>query len=120
MRDKYFLDTNIIVYSFDNTDQGKQDTSRQLIKSGLETGKGIISFQVIQEFLNVATRKFATPISYKDSRIYLASVLGPLCEVYASIELYQLGLEISERWKFGFYDALIIAGSIQAELQNSI
>jgi predicted nucleic acid-binding protein len=114
MQDKYFLDTNILVYSFDKSQPVKQNISRTLIKEGLEQGSACISYQVIQEYLNVATRKFATPLSNKDCRIYLTSVLEPLCEIYASIELFHMGMEISDRWKISFYDSLIIAGSIQA------
>ncbi len=113
MKDKYFLDTNILVYSFDASQPAKQNISRQLIKRGLEEGIGCISYQVIQEFLNVATRKFTVPIAYKDSRIYLSTVLEPICEVYASIDLYHRALELVERWKYAFYDALIIAAALQ-------
>jgi predicted nucleic acid-binding protein len=113
MKDKYFLDTNILVYSFDGSQPAKQKISRQLIKRGLEEGIGCISYQVIQEFLNVATRKFTVPIAYKDSRIYLSTVLEPICEVYASIDLYHRALELVERWKYAFYDALIIAAALQ-------
>ena len=113
MKDKFFLDTNILVYSFDGSQPEKQKISRKLIKNGLEESLGCISYQVIQEFLNVATRKFAVPLSFKDSKIFLSTVLEPLCEVYASIDLYHRALEITERWKYAFYDALIIAASLQ-------
>ena len=61
MKDKFFLDTNIIVYSFDSGDSAKRKVSGELIKRAHQ-GKGCISFQVIQEFLNVATRKFEKPM----------------------------------------------------------
>ncbi len=113
MKDKFFLDTNILVYSFDGSQPEKQKISRNLIKMGLEEGNGSISYQVIQEFLNVATRKFTVPLSYKDSRIFLSTVLEPICDLYASIDLYHLALELAERWKYAFYDALIIAAALQ-------
>ena len=112
MKDKFFLDTNILVYSFDESQPEKKKISRTLIKIGLEEGIGCISYQVIQEFLNVATRKFAVPLTYKDSRIFLSTVLEPICEVYASIDLYHSALELAERWKYTFYDALIIAAAL--------
>ena len=113
MKDKFFLDTNIIVYSFDDSQPDKQKCSQGLIRAALEDGNGCISYQVIQEFLNVATRKFVVPISYKDSRIFLSTILEPLCEVYASIDLYHKALELIERWKYRFYDALILAAALQ-------
>ena len=113
MKDKFFLDTNILIYSFDASQPQKQKIARNLIKVGLDQGIGSISYQVIQEFLNVATRKFAIPLSYQDSRIFLSTVLEPLCEVYASIDLFHRTLELAEQWKYSFYDTLIIAAALQ-------
>ena len=113
MKDKFFLDTNILIYSFDASQPQKQKIARNLIKVGLDQGIGSISYQVIQEFLNVATRKFAIPLSYQDSRIFLSTVLEPLCEVYASIDLFHRTLEMVEQWKYSFYDTLIIAAALQ-------
>jgi len=48
MPGKFFLDTNIFVYSFDDTAREKQQKARELIKSALRFGNGYISFQVIQ------------------------------------------------------------------------
>jgi len=57
MSDKFFLDTNIIVYSVDNLEPRKKTHSQALITDAINSGKGIISWQVIQEFLNVSSRK---------------------------------------------------------------
>ena len=105
---RYFLDTNIIVYSFDAQNPDKQQRARQLIHDALTQNCGCISYQVVQEFCNVATRKFATPMSEQDCREYLAQVLMPLCEVYPGSEFYRQALVIQERWKYSFYDSLII------------
>ena len=62
MSDKYFLDTNIFVYTFDNTNPKKQATSQGLVESAINNNHGVISSQVIQEFLNVATTKISSSI----------------------------------------------------------
>lgn len=64
--------------------------------------------------MNVATRKFAQPLSHADCRDYLAHVLAPLCEVFASIELVQLAFDTAQRWHYAFYDALIVSAAVQA------
>ena len=114
MNDKFFLDTNIIVYSFDTANPEKRQNAQKLIAHALSNHQGCISSQVIQEFFNVAIRKFATPLSITDCQIYLTTVLEPLCETFASIELYHQALEILNRWQFSFYDALIIAAALHA------
>ncbi|MCI5147608.1 MAG: VapC toxin family PIN domain ribonuclease, partial [Candidatus Electrothrix sp. AR3] len=67
MNDKYFIDTNIVVYSFDQNDQRKQNVACELIQNALKEQIGCISSQVIQEFLNVSTKKFNPPLSHPDS-----------------------------------------------------
>ncbi|MBN1850131.1 MAG: PIN domain-containing protein [Deltaproteobacteria bacterium] len=115
MRDKYFIDTNIFVYSFDTIATEKQKIARKLIHEALQEQTGFISFQVIQEFMNVSSQRFDPPLAIPDSLQYLDAVLTPLCEVFASIDLYKKSLEIFERWKFSFYDSLIIAAALQID-----
>ena len=115
MSDKYFIDTNIFIYSFDTENPQKNDIAKKLIANALENGTGIISYQVIQEFLNVATQKFLKPLTFKDAQRYLNVVLEPLCEVFSSTELFHKALEIMDRWRFPFYDSLIISAALQAD-----
>lgn len=114
MSDRYFLDTNIIVYSFDERDSYKQETAEELIKDGLIQNQGVISYQVIQEFVNVSTQKFETPLSLKDCKQYVDLVLDPMWEVYSSKDLVHSAFDIHERWQYSFYDSLIIAAAIEA------
>jgi len=114
MKDKFFLDTNIIVYSFDKRDPQKQKIALNLISNALQDANGIVSYQVIQEFVNVALRKFQTPLSMDDCQKYLNIVLEPLCYVFSSFELFHQAIEISERWQFSFYDSLIIGAALQS------
>ena len=55
-KDRYFIDTNIIVYMFDKDHPQKRETAIRIVKEALESGKGVISYQVIQEFCNVALK----------------------------------------------------------------
>jgi predicted nucleic acid-binding protein len=113
MKDKFFIDTSIIIYSFDSPDSSRREISKGLIKKA-HMGKGCISFQVIQEFLNVATRKFERPLKTEDAQKYLSKILFPICEIFPSEQLYFMVLELSERWKYSFYDSLIIAAALEA------
>lgn len=114
MRDKFFIDTDIFVYSFDKNEPGKQEVAEYIIKQALKSSKGIVSNQVVQEFINVATRKFIKPLSFGDCRKYLSRVMEPLCEIYSDIELYGKSLDLMERLNYSFYDSLIIAAAQKA------
>jgi predicted nucleic acid-binding protein len=83
--------------------------------TGLENGNGCISYQIVQEFLNVALRKFSTPLSVADAAIYMTAVLEPLCEISSTVSLYRQTLGIVERWRYSFYDALVIASAMAAD-----
>lgn len=114
MSANFFLDTNILVYSFDHNAPLKQAKARELIHHALSSTEGLISYQVIQEFLNVATRKFYPPLNPEDASTYLKKVLMPLARVFPTEELYQSSLDIADQWKYSFYDSLIIASAIIA------
>lgn len=115
MSDKYFLDTNVFVYSFDNSAPDKKARALALIRSALDNGSGVISTQVIQEFLNVALSKFAVPMTVEDGKTYVRLVLNPLCEVYPDLSLYETCLDIKAETGFSFYDSLIVTGAVKAE-----
>jgi predicted nucleic acid-binding protein len=117
MNDKFLLDINILIYTFDSREPAKQQRANELVIRALKTRQGIISFQVVQECLNAARRKFASVLSPLDVQTYLVQVLTPLCQVFSSIDLYVRALEIAERWQYSFYDSLIIATALQANCQ---
>jgi predicted nucleic acid-binding protein len=85
-----------------------------LVSRGLETGDAAISYQVVQEALNVLTRKLATPVAPDDGRRFLDRVLAPLWRVMPSLALYHRGLDIQARYRYSLYDALIIAAALDA------
>lgn len=113
MSDRYFIDTNVFVHSFDDRSPERRSRARTLIKGALESQQGIISWQVIQEFLNVALRRFERPMKPSDCRAYLDGVLMPLYEVLPSRSLYRSALLIHEDTGYSFYDTLIIASALE-------
>src|SRR3990167_3744150 len=114
MKGKYFIDTNIILYSFDSRYPKKQSDAIKIISNAVTDNMGVISYQVIQEFCNVATSKFGTTMKISDCKLYIHNFLEPICEIYPSIDLYIEALGIKVEASLGFYDSLIIASSIRA------
>jgi len=113
--ERFFLDTHILIYSFDDRSKAKQKRAADLIDSALTTHRGVISYQVVQEFLNAATRKFAETVPRDELRIYLERVLMPLCEVFPDSRLFSRALSISSEMGISFYDALVVSSAIFAE-----
>lgn len=115
MSDRFFLDTSIFVYSFDQNAPAKAQRSAQLIRQALTTQKGVISYQVVQEFFNVALRRFAQPMQPTDASQYLGTVFRPLLAVHSSQALYAEALQLQASSGFSWYDALIVSAAIQAK-----
>ena len=114
MSDRFFLDTNIFVYSFDQSATVKARKAAQLIRKALTTQKGVISYQVVQEFFNVALRRFSQPMQTADAEQYLSTVFRPLLGVHSSPALYAEALHLQAQSGFSWYDSLIVSSAIQA------
>jgi predicted nucleic acid-binding protein len=110
----YFIDTNLFVYQIEAQDNRKATIANQIIRTGVATGNACISFQVVQECLNVIVRKAEIRLSKEQADNYLDVALSPLLRVYPSVALYRRGLEIQERYQFSFYDSLIITAALEA------
>jgi predicted nucleic acid-binding protein len=108
-----FLDTNVLVYTFDATAPDKCEKARGWVCSALQTGRGIISTQVVQEFLHVATRKFASPLTAGEAVDYLNTILAPLCQHHPSLAGYETALRIREKTGLSWYDALIVTAALE-------
>jgi predicted nucleic acid-binding protein len=115
MNDRFFLDTNIFVYSLDLSTARKTGEADRLINQALTTGKGVISYQVVQEFFNVAYRRFPEPMHLDQAEQFLSTVLRPLWAVHSSPALCLRALQILERFRLQWYDALIVAGALEAK-----
>ncbi len=117
MNGKFFLDTNIFVYTFDVQAPAKAELAAQLVQQAADTGRGVISYQVVQEFFNVAFRRFSQPMSAGDAEQYLTTVLKPLIAVHSSPVLFLKALDIYNRERLSWYDSLIVAAALQAKCQ---
>ena len=107
-----FIDTNVFIYLFDETSAEKSRVAEELIRQSLENGDACISYQVVQETVNVVTRKLKA--SPQQVWLLLDNILEPLWRVNSSRALLKRGLELQLRYRFGFYDCLIIAAALDA------
>jgi predicted nucleic acid-binding protein len=114
MNGKFFLDTNVFVYLFDTTAPAKAKKAARLVRDAVDTGKGIVSYQVVQEFFNVALRRFAHPMSGAEAEQYLITVFRPLLAVHSSPSLYVEALRVARKHRFAWYDSIIVASALES------
>lgn len=102
-----FFDTNILVYAVDRDAGAKRDVSLELLARFGRLGRVHLSFQVLQEFFVVVTRKLARPLEPADAR----AMLGDLSEfptVRMDRELLLAAADRHLRDKISFWDAMIV------------
>ena len=109
-----FLDTNIFVYAFLASEPLKRAKAVELIETSLGSGRGCISYQVVQEFANVARKKFATRLSASDCQAFIDAAMQPLMRVASSTELVHTAMNLQDELNYSFYDCLMLAAALEA------
>lgn len=115
MKDRFFLDTNIFAYSFDSDAPAKQKRARDLILHGIKTRKAVVSYQVVQEFFNLALRKFSHPMNIAEAEQYLQTVFQPLLAVQSSHTLFSQALRLEDKYRLSWCNALIVAAAAESQ-----
>ena len=111
MKDKIFLDTNVLVYLFDNKYPGKKKATKKVIESIYKYSSPIISTQVLQEFYVTLTKKLnVDPIIAKGALRY--------CEkfdvVTVNTNLIGEAIDCSIINQLSFWDSLIVVAAESA------
>lgn len=113
---KAFIDTNIFIYSVDNRDKVKKVIAQDLVDQEFKAQNLIISFQVVQEFINTATRLgLSKPFNLN---AFCLDILFPVWDIYPSRDLYLKAIEIQGRYGYSFYDSLIIAAALEGNCKK--
>lgn len=107
MNDSIFVDSNILIYTYSSNDIHKQTIARSIIQNN----NTIISTQVLQELTNVLTRKLN--VSYS----FIPDVISECCQNnqihYNTENTIIHACSIAGKYKFSFYDSMIIAAAIE-------
>lgn len=114
---RYFLDTNIFVYIFDHSAPAKAKKAQHLVRDALRSRQGVISYQVVQEFFNVALRQFSQKMTLEEAEQFLAITFRPLLAVHSSPALYSEALHLQAWHKFSWFDSLIVAAAIETRCE---
>jgi predicted nucleic acid-binding protein len=107
MSRRAFFDTNVLVYAL------LQDDPRTEIAHRLLAQGGFVSVQVLNEFADVARRKFGWPWSRIGEAL---GAVRQLCYVPVpmTVETHSMALALAAKLHFRIYDALIVASALSA------
>lgn len=102
-----FVDTNILAYAHDTSEESKQPIAKDLLDELWESERGALSTQVLQEFYVVATRKFEPALSRKEAR-EIVSNYGEWKLLRIDLVMIVNASQLEEKHQLMFWDALII------------
>jgi predicted nucleic acid-binding protein len=112
---KVFLDTNILVYSLDQSNPEKRRKCRGIIRSLTGESSGVISTLVMQEFYVAATVKLgAEPLLIKD----ILRSLERFETVVVTPILIKEAIDCSIINRLSFWDALIVVSAESANCET--
>ena len=110
--DKVFLDTNILVYAHDVSAGDKHAIALRIMEDLWNSGFGVLSTQVLQEFFATATKKIPKPLSVLEAKKIIRVLLKWDVVVNDGESLLE-AIEIHLRYKYSFWDAMIIEAALR-------
>jgi predicted nucleic acid-binding protein len=107
-----FVDTNVLVYAYDPSTDGRHTAARDLLERLWRERNGALSVQVLQEFYVTITRKVRVPVAADVATERLRSlarwrVHAPLADDAVA------AAEISTRHQLSFWDAMIVRSAAE-------
>ena len=106
MSARRFVDTNVLVYAFDESEPAKREVAQQLLNAA-QPGELIVSSQVLHEFYVVVTRKLATPLP-ATAAAQVVRELARLEVVPVDAALSLAAVDRSGGTQLSLWDALIV------------
>ena len=111
MNARSFIDTNVLIYAFAETEDVRHAKARQLVEQLLSGETATLSVQVLKEFYAVATGKLKKPLPRGEA----ASLIRDLCHACHLVDdtLPQLdrAVELASAHALSIWDASIIAAA---------
>lgn len=109
MNAKLLVDTNVLVYAYDNADPAKQQKAFAILDELALSSKGALSVQVLAEFIVTVTRKIADPLDFDDARKSVENYLRswPVLDLTGFVVLE--AIRGAREYHFSYWDAQIWA-----------
>ncbi len=105
MRDKVFIDTNVLLYLYDLNNEKKR-RAKDILKSNQ-----CISTQVLNEFSNISIKKLK--LNHDDLSKNLKKIIEKTTVFVFNEDTILDAIDIREKYKFQYYDSLIIATALE-------
>ncbi len=106
-----FVDTNVIVYRFDNFEPDKQRRAELWLDRLWATRAGRVSTQVLHETYATFTRKLGLPVPEARKIVRSLQAWDP---VILGQDVLERAWHLEDCWSLAWWDALIVAAAFAA------
>ena len=107
MSDRYFVDTNILMYAHDTAAGEKHERAKALVEELWRDRTGVVSTQVLQELSVNLRKKVRRPLDAKATRDIVADYLTWQVVVNGGESILE-ALDLEARFQISFWDALVV------------
>ena len=107
MSDRYFVDTNILMYAHDTSAGPKHERARAIVEELWRDRTGVVSTQVLQELSVNLRRRAGRPLDTKATRELVVDYLTWQVEVNGGDSILE-ALDLETRYQISFWDALVL------------
>jgi predicted nucleic acid-binding protein len=111
MSDRFFVDTNILMYAHDTAAGVKHERARALIEELWRDRSGVVSTQVLQELAVNLRRKAGQPLNAKATREIVSDYLSWQVVINDGDSILE-ALDLQERYQISFWDALVVQAAL--------
>ncbi|HEV2855136.1 MAG TPA: PIN domain-containing protein [Thermoanaerobaculia bacterium] len=117
MTARVFVDTNVLVYQFDTREPDKQGRARAWLDHLWTARAGRVSFQVLQEFYVIVTRKLNPGLDRELAR-GVVRALWTWRPALIDEHLFTVSWTLQDRFGLSWWDSLIVAAAKSAECSH--
>ena len=107
MSDKYFVDTNILMYAHDASAGEKHERAKALVEELWRNRTGVVSTQVLQELSVNLRKKARRPLDAKATRDIVADYLTWQVIVNSGESILD-AIDLEAQYRISFWDALVV------------
>lgn len=114
MKDRIFVDTNVLVYSRDASEPLKQEQALHWIAHLWEEKAGRLSYQVLNEFYVTVTQKLQPGMDAQSAREDVRDLLS-WRPISLNTDVLEEAWRIQDRYMLSWWDALIVSAAHVAD-----
>lgn len=110
--DRAFLDTNILIYAHDISAGKKYEQAQKIVMDLWQSGLGVLSVQVLQEFFVSVTSKIPKPLDTESAREIVKDLIR-WDIVINDKESILSAIDLHRHYEYSFWDSMIIQAAIK-------